>query len=103
MPLRTVRPEGGGAGAGGGDAPDMVVTVPSTPLAQGIPHTTVAGERWDTLAWTYYGDPTNYSGIIMANPSIPIEPEFEPGLFIIIPIITAAAAAPPNLPPWQTL
>ena len=50
--------------------------------AQYIAHITVAGERWDLLAWTYYGDATLYSPIIMANPIIPIEPAFEAGLSI---------------------
>ena len=43
-----------------------------------IPHLTVAGERWDQLAWHYYGDPTLYGPIVMANPSIPIEPLLKP-------------------------
>jgi phage tail protein X len=68
-----------------------------------ILHITIAGERWDTLAWNYYGDPTNYSGIVMANPGIPIEPAFEPGLLVQIPIISQSQAAPANLPPWKTL
>jgi phage tail protein X len=44
---------------------------------QFIQHLTYAGDRWDLLAWQYYGDPTNYSIIVMANPGVPIEPVFE--------------------------
>ena len=40
--------------------------------AQFIAHVTVAGERWDLLAWTYYGDASLYSPIIMANPTIAV-------------------------------
>jgi len=30
-----------------------------TPSGQFILHITTAGERWDLLAWQYYGDPTD--------------------------------------------
>ena len=70
--------------------------------AQYIAHITVAGERWDLLSWTYYGDATLYSPIIMANPLIPIEPAFEAGLSIAIPILQVSQSATTNLPPWKT-
>jgi phage tail protein X len=66
-----------------------------------ISHVTVAGERWDLLAWRFYGDPTEYSPIIMANPDVPIEPVFAAGITIAIPIL-ATTAIPTNLPPWKT-
>ncbi len=68
---------------------------------QYITHITSVGERWDLLAWRYYGDATIYSPIIMANPSIPIEPVFEAGLVIAIPIIQLSAPQNSNLPPWK--
>ncbi len=71
-----------------------------------IPHLTVAGERWDQLAWHYYGDPTLYGPIVMANPSIPIEPLFEAGLTIGIPLLsspTTATVPQADLPPWQRI
>jgi phage tail protein X len=81
------------------EGPDLTLIGPY------IPHTTVAGERWDTIAWNYYGDPTLFSGIVLANPGIPIEAQFEAGLIIRVPIIqqAALAAASPNLPPWKTI
>lgn len=69
--------------------------------AQYISHITVAGERWDLLSWTYYGDPALYSPIIMANPAIPIEPAFEPGLTIAIPLLEMNQSALTDLPPWK--
>jgi phage tail protein X len=66
-----------------------------------IVHITSDGERWDLLAWTYYGDPTLMSPIIFANPVIPIEAVFESGLRIYVPIIEASAASKANLPPWK--
>jgi phage tail protein X len=81
----------------------MAAGLPSTnPLF--IPHVTQAGEHWDLLAWQYYGDPTLYGPIVMANPSIPIEPIFEAGLNIGIPILQMSPQAPTSdLPPWQRI
>jgi phage tail protein X len=69
--------------------------------SQFITHVTAAGERWDLLAWTFYGDPSLYSPIIMANPRIPIESAFEAGLEIAIPIVRISPAQAINLPPWK--
>jgi phage tail protein X len=66
-----------------------------------ITHITAAGERWDLLAWRYYGNPTLYGPIIMANPSVPIEPVFEAGLTVVIPILQQNQAVAINLPPWK--
>lgn len=68
---------------------------------QFIAHVTIAGERWDLLAWNYYGDAALYSPIIMANPTIPIEPTFEAGLQIAIPLLQVSQSATTNLPPWK--
>jgi phage tail protein X len=71
--------------------------------SQFISHITVAGERWDTLAWRYYGDATLFSPIIQTNPQIPIEAVFEAGLNIGIPLLmvdqTVQEAV--DLPPWK--
>jgi phage tail protein X len=67
-----------------------------------ITHLTVVGERWDSLAWIYYGDATLFSPIIMANPSIPVESVFEAGLAIGIPVLQVTPIAPDSLPPWKT-
>ena len=66
-----------------------------------ILHVTAAGERWDLLAWRYYGDPTDYSPIIMANPNVPIEPVFDAGVSIAIPLQQKSLVGPVNLPPWK--
>jgi len=70
---------------------------------QFISHVSVAGERWDLLAWRYYGDATLYSPIIMANPTIPIEPVFEAGLVIAIPILQVNPSQTRALPPWKRM
>jgi len=72
-----------------------------TPSGSVILHVTTAGERWDLLAWRYYGDPTDYSPIIMANPNVPIEPVFDAGVSIAIPLQQKSVVGPVNLPPWK--
>jgi phage tail protein X len=64
-------------------------------------HVTTAGERWDLLAWRYYGDPTDYSPIIMANPNVAIVPVFDAGISIEVPILQKSAVVTVNLPPWK--
>jgi hypothetical protein len=72
-----------------------------TPSGPYILHVTTAGERWDLLAWQYYGDPTDYSPIIMANPNVPIEPVFEAGISISVPIQQQSTVVTSDLPPWK--
>jgi phage tail protein X len=72
-----------------------------TVSGQFILHTTRVGERWDLLAWQYYGDPTEYSPIIMANPNIPIEPVFDAGLSVAVPILQKSAVVTVDVPPWK--
>lgn len=69
--------------------------------SQFISHVTIAGERWDLLAWQYYGDARLYSPIIMANPRIPIESVFEAGMEIGIPILQVNPSQTADLPPWK--
>jgi hypothetical protein len=68
-----------------------------------ITHITSAGERWDLLAWQYYGDATLFSPIIQTNPQIPIEAVFEAGLIIGVPLlmVNPAVKETADLPPWK--
>lgn len=68
---------------------------------QFITHITASGERWDLVAWRYYGNATLYSPIIMANPGIPIEPVFAAGLRLLVPILAQSNSASADLPPWK--
>jgi phage tail protein X len=72
-----------------------------TTSGQFIVHVTRAGERWDLLAWRYYGDPTDYSPIVVANPSVPIEPVFDAGISIAVPIRQKSSVVVADLPPWK--
>jgi hypothetical protein len=72
-----------------------------TTSGQFILHVTTSGERWDLLAWRYYGDPTDYSPIIVANPNVPIEPVFDAGISIAVPILQKSVVVTADLPPWK--
>lgn len=72
-----------------------------------LEHTVKPFERWDHLAWHYYGSPAQYGLIIAANPGLapPLAavPEFLPvGAKVKIPIVQGSAltARPEDLPPW---
>jgi phage tail protein X len=69
-----------------------------------LEHITADGERWDLIAYDYYGDCNEESlqRVITANPEVPFYPVFPAGIRLLIPLIdeneTASAA---GLPPWK--
>lgn len=70
--------------------------------AEFITHTTREGDRWDLLAWTYYGDATWVSLLTKANPGVSLAPILPVGLSLKVPIVDAPeAASTPGLPPWR--
>ena len=70
-----------------------------------IEHITIQGDRWDLLAWRYYGNPHAYGRIIEANPDVDITTVLPSGLVILIPVLSAtenqAVISADNLPPWK--
>jgi len=67
-------------------------------------HVTKAGERWDSIAWQYYGDAHRYAPIIAANPHVPITPMLPAGIRLNIPVLNRTSGNPTNragLPPWM--
>ncbi|HBM0096103.1 TPA: tail protein X [Salmonella enterica subsp. enterica serovar Blitta] len=64
-----------------------------------IEHITTDGERWDQIAYRYYGDPFGYVRIIMANPHIAVTPVLDAGQRLAIPVIDAEQTTQ-ELPPW---
>jgi hypothetical protein len=69
--------------------------------SQFLTHISSSGERWDLLAWKYYGDPSLFGPIVLANPNVPIEPVLEAGFRILIPVLQKLSVAGANLPPWK--
>lgn len=70
-------------------------------MAEFVEHVTTEGERWDLLAWRYYGDPHRYEAIIAANPEAPIRPTLPSGLRLRIPVLPAPDVLAAGLPPWK--
>lgn len=75
------------------------------PALEAIEHITKAGERWDTLAWAYYGDASLISPIVEANPALNITDTLPSGQLVLIPLLEVAAlnatVAQSDLPPWK--
>jgi nucleoid-associated protein YgaU len=67
---------------------------------QYLMHTTVEGERWDSIAAKYYGDAALFQVIANANESIPMTAVLPVGLVLMIPIIERIDAVTLEVPPW---
>ena len=70
-----------------------------------IEHQVLEGQRWDTLAWIYYGDATAYGRIIQANPALDITTHLEAGTMVLVPVLPLAEVQQQipqdSLPPWK--
>lgn len=66
-----------------------------------VEHITGPADRWDLLAWRYYGDPHAYEAIIRANPGVPISPILPSGLRLVIPLRPVDDTIRHGLPPWK--
>ncbi|MGF6098902.1 tail protein X [Pseudomonas sp. 18175] len=65
-----------------------------------ITHVTTEGERWDQLAWRYYGDAYRYLPIVEANPHVPLTGALPSGLTLAIPLLESGTVTE-DLPPWM--
>lgn len=71
-------------------------------IVECLEHITSEGDRWDLLAWEYYGDASQYEPIIAANPEVMITPILTTGIRLLIPIIEDAELIDTeDLPPWK--
>lgn len=68
-----------------------------------IEHQTIAGERWDQLAYKFYGNALLYEEIVRANPYVAIMPTLPAGITLRIPILNAADIDDDkgDMPPWR--
>jgi len=65
-------------------------------------HLTKEGERWDLIAYQYYGDATMYETIIAANPDVAIAPILPSGIRLKVPVIDMKdVILSEELPPWK--
>jgi phage tail protein X len=74
-------------------------------MAEVLLHQVVDGERWDTLAFHYYGSATQYGRIVEANPHLDITPILPTGAIVLIPVVNQSTSADSlqseELPPWK--
>ncbi len=72
-----------------------------------LEHVTGPNERWDHLAYRYYGDANRTSPIIRANRGLfeatlgPVPASLPVGLTLRIPILDPEPLAAELLPPWK--
>ena len=66
-----------------------------------IKHIVKNSERWDSIAYKYYGDCFKITPLIMANPEVPISPFVPNGTELIIPILENTKQENADLPPWK--
>ena len=63
------------------------------------------GQRWDTLAWLYYGDSGQYGRIMQANPAVDITTHLSAGTLVLVPVLPLSEVqqvqATNDLPPWK--
>ncbi len=57
-------------------------------------------DRWDTIAFKAYGDPTQVNVLIEANPTVPISPVLPQGITIFCPLIQPPGPAA-GTTPWS--
>ncbi len=65
-----------------------------------IPHTIRAGERWDSLAYRYYGDVFLMTHLVNVNPQLAFAESLPQGETIFIPVIKSQTNLSDDLPPW---
>lgn len=65
-------------------------------------HITLDGERWDSLAWRYYGSANAFERILRANPDLAMHTVLPSGLTVWIPVVELENIVPvEELPPWK--
>ncbi len=70
-------------------------------VAEYYEYITKDNDRWDLIAYEYYGDATLYESIITANLEIPITPILPSGLKLQIPVREDKEEIEFILPPWR--
>lgn len=63
-------------------------------------YTTTAGETWDMIAFTLWGDETRLSALLAANPALRDIVVFDAGTVLAVPALAPPTASP--LQPWKT-
>lgn len=69
-----------------------------------ITHITKVQERWDSIAYKYYGNCYKVAPLIMSNPHLAIGYYIPANSKVIVPILndTQSNAKNEELPPWRS-
>lgn len=74
-------------------------------MADYIKHIAKDGERWDQIAYQYYGDANMIGPIAEASKHVRLTAHLNAGMVILVPILMANDLAtvltPEELPPWK--
>ena len=65
-----------------------------------LKHIVKQGERWDNLAYYYYGNALEYGRLISANPQLSFCEVLPTGATVFIPVLNVKPTQNKNLPPW---
>lgn len=72
-----------------------------------LEHVTQPNDRWDTLAYRYYGDANRTGPLIRANRDLwvgelaAIPTVLPPGITLRVPVLEPDPVAEDQLPPWK--
>ena len=70
-------------------------------------HKARPGDRWDLIAYEYYGDATLLRPLLLANPKLvgriekPVPLVFERTTVIKVPVLPEEEISAAQLPPWK--
>lgn len=65
-------------------------------------HMTNEGERWDSIAYRWYGDARRYGPIVEANPEVRITRTLPGGVRLRVPVLDVdTVVSIEELPPWK--
>ena len=70
-------------------------------MAQQTEYTTQDGDRWDLLAYRYYGNAAQTGPLESANLHVPLTPTLPAGIVLRIPVLEIAEIDTTLLPPWK--
>lgn len=65
-----------------------------------VEYITKEGDRWDLIAYEFYGDPYLYETIVAVNTEVRITPILPSGIKLKIPVIELKNTFE-ELPPWK--
>ena len=66
-----------------------------------IAHTIKKNERWDLLAYRYYGNVNEMGRLMDANPHLSLSEVLPEGEILLVPVLRVKGTNQDGLPPWM--